>query len=301
MHSCVCVPRYSCWLDVKMPKQDMDAMKEGVEQSDCVVAIITGGDVKEHRYFERPMCVQELTWAIEVGKTIVPVVVADDKKNVGAYIKEGISKGIDLSACDFKHVDRSNSTMMQASPSTHMCMNMCMGCFAHMYAADASVRPDYISWPHEHVCIHMHLCVQASLQTILDVMDSPPKAKIVAAAASDAPQAREPIGVEQVQPDLQRTGTSSLGNLAEVKGVLAGALSPHGVAESLQDKYVGALLKGGYSSVVLIADMSHDDFNETKELRTIPRPHRDLIRKQAAQSLRERAALGQGACCRCLQ
>ena len=100
---------------------------------------------------------------------------------------------------------------------------------------------------------------------------------------------------------LQRTETSSLGNLAEVKGVLAGALSPHGVAESLQDKYVGALLKGGYSSVVLIADMSHDDFNETDELRTIPRPHRDLIRKQAAQSLRERAALGQGACCRCLQ
>jgi hypothetical protein len=35
---------YKCWLDVMMPKQDRDAMREGVENSEIVLAIITGGD-----------------------------------------------------------------------------------------------------------------------------------------------------------------------------------------------------------------------------------------------------------------
>ena len=35
---------YKCWLDVQMPKQDIDAMREGVENSEIVLAIITGGD-----------------------------------------------------------------------------------------------------------------------------------------------------------------------------------------------------------------------------------------------------------------
>ena len=52
------------------------------------------------------MCVQELNWAIDAGKIIVPVVVATDKPKVGEYIFEGKTKGVDLSDCDFKHVDR---------------------------------------------------------------------------------------------------------------------------------------------------------------------------------------------------
>ena len=32
-----------------------------------MLAIITGGDDKESRYFQRPMCVEELKWAIEAG------------------------------------------------------------------------------------------------------------------------------------------------------------------------------------------------------------------------------------------
>ena len=64
------------------------------------------------------MCVQELNWAIEAGKTIVPVVVATDKPKVGEYIAEGKKKGVDLSGCDFKHVDRSNKTMLDASLQT---------------------------------------------------------------------------------------------------------------------------------------------------------------------------------------
>ena len=59
---------YKCWLDVKMPKQDRDAMREGVENSDCVLAIITGGEKTDFRYFERELCVQELRWAIDAKK-----------------------------------------------------------------------------------------------------------------------------------------------------------------------------------------------------------------------------------------
>ena len=64
------------------------------------------------------MCVQELNWAIDAGKTIVPVVVATDKPKVGEYIAEGKTKGVDLSGCDFKHVDRSNKRMLDASLQT---------------------------------------------------------------------------------------------------------------------------------------------------------------------------------------
>jgi hypothetical protein len=79
-----------------------------------VLAIITGGDDTESRYFQRPMCVEELKWAIEVGVKIVPVVTAADKSKIGEYIAEGKAAGIDLSACDFKHIDRSNPDMMEA-------------------------------------------------------------------------------------------------------------------------------------------------------------------------------------------
>ena len=64
------------------------------------------------------MCVQELNWAIDAGKIIVPVVVATDKPKVGEYIAEGKTKGVDLSGCDFKHIDRSNKTMLAASIQT---------------------------------------------------------------------------------------------------------------------------------------------------------------------------------------
>ena len=50
-----------------------------------MLAIITGGDDKESRYFQRPMCVEELMWAIEAGVKIVPVVTAADKPKVGEY------------------------------------------------------------------------------------------------------------------------------------------------------------------------------------------------------------------------
>ena len=110
---------YKCWLDVKMPIPDEAAMQEGVEKSECILAIITGeGDKKENRYFERPLCVKELKWAIAAGKPIVPTVTVADKPNIGKYIDEGKTKGIDLSACDYQHVDRSRALMLNASIET---------------------------------------------------------------------------------------------------------------------------------------------------------------------------------------
>ena len=64
------------------------------------------------------MCVKELTWAINACKTIVPVVTSLDKTKIGEYIAEGKTKGIDLSDCDFKHIDRSSSIMLKASIET---------------------------------------------------------------------------------------------------------------------------------------------------------------------------------------
>ena len=58
-----------------------------------------------------------LSWPL-LAQAIVPIVTALDKVRVGEYISEGQRKGIDLSACDFKHVDRSNPTMLQASIQT---------------------------------------------------------------------------------------------------------------------------------------------------------------------------------------
>ena len=40
---------YKSWFDVQMPRQDNAAMKEGVHGSECVLAIITGGDEKDKR------------------------------------------------------------------------------------------------------------------------------------------------------------------------------------------------------------------------------------------------------------
>ena len=94
-----------------------------------LVALSSSGDAEPICYsrllvpspgadFERKMCVQELNWAIDAGKIIVPVVVAADKPKVKEYIDEGKTKGIDLSGCDFKHFDRSNKRMQDASLQT---------------------------------------------------------------------------------------------------------------------------------------------------------------------------------------
>ena len=126
---------------------------------------------------------------------------------------------------------------------------------------------------------------------------------------------------------LQRTATSSLDANIEVQGVIDGALAPQHIKESLRQQYAETLLDDGYGSVELIARMANEDFDQI-----FKKPHRQLIREQAtlyrciyiqawahtyiymyvciymplireqaALSLREKAALGHGVCCRCVQ
>ena len=77
-----------CWLDVKLPARDMAAMKEGVRNSDTFICIITNNGGENTSYFSRPMCRQEVMWAVLEKKKIVPVVKTDDKSRIGEFIAE---------------------------------------------------------------------------------------------------------------------------------------------------------------------------------------------------------------------
>ena len=73
---------FAVWLDVKMNDRSEAAMREGVERSTCVVAIITGDDARpDDAYFARPFCVQELRWALAAGVRLQPVGARRDSHN----------------------------------------------------------------------------------------------------------------------------------------------------------------------------------------------------------------------------
>ncbi|KAL1496680.1 hypothetical protein AB1Y20_014274 [Prymnesium parvum] len=107
--------RDAVWLDVKMQQCDSDAMMEGVNNSESVIAIFSGGEDIGKRYLQREACVAELKQAIKAGKTIVPVVSVKDKEKVGEYINEGQAIGIDLSSCNFIEFIRSSPIFFKAS------------------------------------------------------------------------------------------------------------------------------------------------------------------------------------------
>ena len=67
------------WLDVKMDRRDEDAMREGVKNSDAVVAILS------ELYFQRPFCIKEIVWACEFGKPVIPCVPSDLKGFIGEF------------------------------------------------------------------------------------------------------------------------------------------------------------------------------------------------------------------------
>ena len=74
------------WLDAKMDDKCGWAIKEGVQNSDLFVAIITGpcmndrpqDDPINNAYFKCNNCLQELQYALEVGVPIQPVVHTED-------------------------------------------------------------------------------------------------------------------------------------------------------------------------------------------------------------------------------
>ena len=67
------------WLDVKMNLRDEEAMREGVENSDAVVVILSKS------YFKRPFCIKEIVWACEFDKPVIPCVPSDLKGFIGEF------------------------------------------------------------------------------------------------------------------------------------------------------------------------------------------------------------------------
>ena len=85
------------WQDVRMNKIDTTAMKEGVLNSKCCVAIVTGPCInpdrptdnpEENAYFRREYCNLELRWARDAGKKIVCVVRMEDKDKVEDFFRD---------------------------------------------------------------------------------------------------------------------------------------------------------------------------------------------------------------------
>ena len=80
-----------------MPQRSAAAMQEGVRNSKCVIAIITGACVDnnnkntreiENAYFSRPFCISELEWAIEAGIQIQPIIQMEDKDEIGTFLNQ---------------------------------------------------------------------------------------------------------------------------------------------------------------------------------------------------------------------
>ena len=122
----------ACWLDVKMGSRDMEAMKEGILNSDTFICIVTNNGKEEKSYFSRPMCRQEVMWAVLEKKNIVPVVKIDDKSRIGEFIAEASTYANDrqlkeedpdtvelawpnFGALNFVEFDRGSDLMTKAS------------------------------------------------------------------------------------------------------------------------------------------------------------------------------------------
>ena len=81
---------YSVWLDVNMNDKSEAAMKEAVEHSMVVLALITGGAPNlddDNAYLKRAFCLSELRWAFSAItdpnlplKHLQPLVRMDDKR-----------------------------------------------------------------------------------------------------------------------------------------------------------------------------------------------------------------------------
>ena len=91
------------------------AMKEGVLNSRCLLAIITGaainpdrpGDPEANAFFQRQYCLQEVRWALEAGIPVQPVVRAEDKQMIG-QLADAPQDLKCLGQIDFIHLDRAD-------------------------------------------------------------------------------------------------------------------------------------------------------------------------------------------------
>ena len=105
---------FTVWLDVKMNKRDVAAMEEGVKFSRYVIAIVSGekkdGDAA---YFNRPLCLKELRWAMEAEVPVQPVVTAEDKGKITEFfelIPEDLKR---LEKLNWIHIDRKENAYFE--------------------------------------------------------------------------------------------------------------------------------------------------------------------------------------------
>ena len=109
-----------------MGKLNTAAMEEGVRNSKCVIAVVTGAYTRpqglaaegeqpvDNAYFKRTYCVNELRWAVEARVPIQPVILADDKKRVGDLLALAPSDLQGIGDVDFIHLDRSRPRFWEA-------------------------------------------------------------------------------------------------------------------------------------------------------------------------------------------
>ena len=96
----------SVWLDVEMSARDEAAMEEGVKNSLCVIAIVSGPAGDDSAYFRRKFCLSELRWAQEAGVRVVPIVAAEDKGKITEFFAD-IPLDLDhLKSVNWEHIDR---------------------------------------------------------------------------------------------------------------------------------------------------------------------------------------------------
>ena len=139
---------YSVWLDVTMTDMSEAAMKEAVENSMVVLAVITGGSPKlddDNAYLKRDFCVSELRWAFNAQKHVQPVVRMDDKDNIGSFIKMAPADLQHIGNIDFVDLNTTNQGYWQVGVNTIIEKAEKAGAFPKPEPAAPSKRSRYLS------------------------------------------------------------------------------------------------------------------------------------------------------------
>ena len=71
-----------------MGARDEAAMEEGVKNSQCVIAIVSGPAGQDTAYFRRPFCLSELRWAKDAWVPVIPIVAAEDKGKITEFFED---------------------------------------------------------------------------------------------------------------------------------------------------------------------------------------------------------------------
>ena len=123
-------------------------MKEAVENSMVVLAVITGGSPKlddDNAYLKRDFCVSELRWAFNAQKHVQPVVRMDDKDNIGAFIKMAPADLQHIGNIDFVDLNTTNQGYWQVGVNTIIEKAEKAGAFPKPEPAAPSKRSRYLS------------------------------------------------------------------------------------------------------------------------------------------------------------